>query len=65
VSDIDFPTELLQLERSAWAAIQAGCLTPDLAAAVQQAVTVFAEQAGLDRYTVEMELKRAVRHSES
>jgi len=62
VADIDFPADLLELERSAWAAIQAGTLAPDQAAAVQAGVTAFATEAGLDRYTVEMALKKAVRH---
>lgn len=64
MSTIDFPAELLELERSAWEAQQAGTLTPEQAAAVQQAVTEHAEQAGLDRHEVEMALKRQVRHPE-
>ena len=36
----------------------------DTAHAVQAAVTVFAAEAGRDRYEVEMELKRIVRHAE-
>jgi hypothetical protein len=62
VSDIDFPPELLELERSAWEAQQRGALKPEQAAAVQEAVTRFAAESKLDRYRVEMALKRAVRH---
>ncbi|MFJ3812307.1 hypothetical protein ACIPWE_38830 [Streptomyces sp. NPDC090073] len=61
---IDFPADLIELERSAWAAAQRGELTPDLAAAVQAGITAFAEASPLDRYTVEMALKRTVRHPE-
>jgi hypothetical protein len=64
VAAIDFPEDLIELERSAWVAQQAGRLTPDLAGAVQARVTAFADESGLDRYTVEMGLKRAVRHTE-
>jgi hypothetical protein len=59
---IDFPPDLLALEARAWEEIQAGALTVDTAHAVQAAVTVFAAEAGRDRYEVEMELKRIVRH---
>jgi hypothetical protein len=62
VADIDFPDDLIELERSAWAAIQAGTLAVEEAAAVQAAVTAFAAEAGLSRYDVEMGLKQAVRH---
>lgn len=65
MSDFDFPDDLLELERSAWAAIQAGTLTVDQANAVQAAVTAFAEETGADRYKVEMALKKAVRHGEA
>jgi hypothetical protein len=58
----DFPAPLLALETRAWEEIQAGRLTVDTAAAVQAAVTEFAADGGHDRYTVEMGLKRAVRH---
>ncbi|MFF7190852.1 hypothetical protein ACFZAR_37825 [Streptomyces sp. NPDC008222] len=61
----DFPAKLLELERSAWAALQAGTLTADQAGAVQAGVTAFAAEAGVDRYEVEMGLKRAVRHPEA
>ncbi|MFD5795576.1 hypothetical protein ACFWIO_18960 [Streptomyces diastatochromogenes] len=59
---IELPDDLLALERAAWEEIQAGQLIPDTAAAVQRAITVHAEQAGVDRYEVEMALKKAVRH---
>jgi hypothetical protein len=62
---IDFPADLLELERSAWEAAQQGALTAEQAAAVQQAVTAFAAEQGMDRHEVEMALKRAVRHPES
>ncbi|MFI9344904.1 hypothetical protein ACIG0D_27115 [Streptomyces sp. NPDC052773] len=64
MSDIQFPDALLDLERAAWEEIQAGHLTVDTAAAVQDAVTAHANEAGLSRYDVEMELKKAVRHRE-
>jgi hypothetical protein len=65
VADYDFPDDLLELERSAWAAIQDGTLTVDQADAVQAGITAYAEAARLDRYKVEMALKRAVRHAEA
>jgi hypothetical protein len=61
---IELPDDLIALETRAWEEIQAGQLTVDTAAAVQDAVTAHAEQAGLSRYDVEMELKKAVRHAE-
>jgi transcriptional regulator of acetoin/glycerol metabolism len=64
VADIDFPDELVELERSAWEAAQQGALTAEQAAAVQAGITEFAKESGLDRYTVEMGLKRLVRHPE-
>ncbi|MFF5473309.1 hypothetical protein [Streptomyces achromogenes] len=64
MSDIDFPADLVQLERSAWEAAQRGELTAEQASEVQAAITAFAEAANLDRYTVEMALKRFVRHPE-
>ncbi|MEV5347222.1 hypothetical protein [Streptomyces achromogenes] len=64
MSDLDLPDDLVQLERSAWEAAQRGELTAVQAAEVQAAITVHAEAAGLDRYTVEMALKRLVRHPE-
>jgi len=62
VSTFDFPDALLELERSAWAAIQNGTLTPQQADEVQQAITAYAADGGHDRYRVEMALKRIVRH---
>lgn len=64
MATIDFPDDLIELERAAWQEIQAGVLTPDTAAAVHEAVSAFAEQAGVPRYDAEMALKRAVRHAE-
>jgi hypothetical protein len=62
VADIDFPPDLIELERSAWAEIQAGRLTVATARAVQEAVAAFAEQAGLRRMDVELGLKTLVRY---
>jgi hypothetical protein len=62
MNDIDFPEDLIALERTAWEEIQAGRLTVNTATAVQERLTAFAAEAGLDRYTAEMGLKRAVRH---
>lgn len=62
MSVFDFPEDLLAAERAAWAAIKAGTLTVDQAEAVQAGVTAFAAEAGLDRYAVEMALKKTVRH---
>jgi predicted transcriptional regulator len=64
VSTIDFPADLIELERSAWAAIQAGTLTTGQALAVHAGVIAFAEQAGMERREVEEQLKRVVRHPE-
>ncbi|MEV5184275.1 hypothetical protein AB0K88_31485 [Streptomyces werraensis] len=64
MSDFDFPDDLLAAEREAWAAIQAGTLTPELAGAVQDRLTSYAAEARVDRYRAEMALKRAVRHPE-
>lgn len=61
---IDFPEPLLDLERAAWQEIQAGTLTLPTAAAVQAAITAFAVKGGHDRPTVEMGVKKAVRHPE-
>lgn len=62
MSDIELPDDLIELERAAWTAAQQGALTPDQAAAVQARITEHAAAAGLDRYEVEMAVKRAVRH---
>lgn len=59
---IDFPEPLLELERAAWAEIQAGRLTVATARAVHAAVGEFAAEAGVGRYDVEMGVKQAVRH---
>ncbi|MER5715688.1 hypothetical protein [Streptomyces sp. NPDC002132] len=59
---IELPDDLLALETRAWEEIRAGRLTVDTATAVQAGVTRFAAEAGLDRYTVEMALKKTVRH---
>lgn len=61
---IELPDDLIELERRAWEEIQAKQLTVATAAAVQDAVTAHAKAANLDRYTVEMALKKAVRHTE-
>jgi DNA-binding phage protein len=62
---LDFPETLLAAECTAWEALQAGQLTVDQAVAVQDGVTAYAKDAGLDRHTVEMALKRAVRHGQA
>ncbi|MFG2352558.1 hypothetical protein [Streptomyces sp. NPDC048521] len=62
MSDIEFPDDLIQLESAAWEAHQRGVLTAGEAADVQAAITAHAEATGLDRYTVEMALKKLVRH---
>lgn len=61
---IELPDDLIELERRAWAEIQAQKLTVATASAVQDAVTAHAKAAGISRYTVEMALKKAVRHAE-
>jgi hypothetical protein len=61
---IDFPDDLIALERAAWQEIQEGTLTVDTARAVQEGITAFAEQAGIPRLDVEMGLKKVVRHPE-
>lgn len=60
---IDFPPDLIALERSAWAEIQAGELTVPTALAVHEGIAAFAEQAQLPRLDVEMGLKKVVRHA--
>ncbi|MFI5992540.1 hypothetical protein ACIBAC_11890 [Streptomyces sp. NPDC051362] len=59
---IDLPPDLIELERSAWAEIQAGELTVPTALAVHEGIAAFAEQAKMPRLDVEMGLKKAVRH---
>jgi hypothetical protein len=62
VADIDFPDDLIALETTAWEEIQAGALTVDTAAKVQERLTAFAADKGVDRHAAEMGLKRVVRH---
>lgn len=64
MTTFDFPDDLLELERDAWAAIQDGRLTVGQATAVQDRITTYAAEAGHDRYAVEMALKKTVRHPE-
>ncbi len=64
VADIDIPESLIALERTAWAEQQAGALTVETAAAVQQAYTEHAKAAQVSRYKVEQATKRIVRHPE-
>lgn len=64
MSDIDFPSDLVELERSAWTQIQEGTLTVETALAVQERIGAFAAEAELPRLQVEMKLKRLVRHPE-
>ncbi|CAL9666199.1 hypothetical protein SUDANB1_07225 [Streptomyces sp. enrichment culture] len=64
MSDIEFPDTLIALERAAWEELQAERLTVATATAVQDAITAHAEATGVSRYTVEMALKKAVRHAE-
>ncbi|MFI6103141.1 hypothetical protein [Streptomyces sp. NPDC051310] len=61
---IELTPDLIQLEERAWAEQQAGALTVETALAVQQAITAHAEATGENRYEVERELKRHVRHPE-
>ena len=62
---IELPDDLIALERAAWEELQAGRLTVATADAAQAAVTAHAKAAGLSRYTVEMAVKKAVRHSDA
>ena len=62
MATIDFPDDLIALERAARQEIQAGRLTVDTAWAVHAAVTAFAKEAGAPRDDIEMGLKKAVRH---
>ena len=64
MADIDFPEDLIALETTAWEEIQAGALTVDTAAKVQERLTAFAAETGVDRHAAEMALKRVVRHAE-
>ncbi|MFJ9214210.1 hypothetical protein [Streptomyces sp. NPDC102264] len=63
MAKIELNDELIQLERRAWQEQQLGALTVETAAAVQAAVTARAAATGQNRYEVEKELKRVVRHS--
>ncbi|MFJ4974230.1 hypothetical protein ACIP6X_02565 [Streptomyces coeruleorubidus] len=65
MSDIEFPDDLIALERAAWEEHRAGRLTVATANAVQDAITAHAEAVGMSRVEVEMALKRAVRHAEA
>jgi hypothetical protein len=60
---VDIPDDLLRPERAAWSEIQDGRLTADTAAALQARITEVAAEAGVDRYKLEMAVKKAVRHS--
>lgn len=62
---IELTDDLIKLETAAWTEIQAGALTVDTAASVQAAITAHAEATGQNRYEVERELKRRVRHPEA
>ncbi|MBD3546850.1 hypothetical protein [Streptomyces sp. JV180] len=63
MADIDIPPRLVDLERAAWAEQQAGALTVETAAAVQQAYTEHAAATeGLSRLALEMATKKLVRH---
>ena len=64
MADIDFPDDLLALERSAWTEIQEGRLTVPTALAVHEALAAFAKETGESRYDAEMALKKRVRHPE-
>jgi predicted anti-sigma-YlaC factor YlaD len=66
---IELPDDLIALERSAWAEIQAGALTVETALAVHDGIAGFVKQANeaggtVTRLEVEMELKKIVRHPE-
>jgi hypothetical protein len=63
VSDIEFPDDLIVLERAAWEEHRAGRLTVATANAVQDAITAHAKAVGMSRVEVEMALKKAVRHA--
>ncbi|MDX2731023.1 hypothetical protein [Streptomyces sp. PA03-2a] len=61
---IELSDELIELERTAWAEQQEDGLTVETAARVQAASTAHAEATEQNRYDVERELKRVVRHPE-
>ncbi|WP_282790961.1 hypothetical protein [Streptomyces sp. CC224B] len=64
MADIEIPDDLIELERSAWTAIQNGTLTVETAQKVQERITEVAAEAGQSRTAVEMQLKQLVRHSQ-
>ncbi|MFZ4266600.1 hypothetical protein [Streptomyces arboris] len=65
MAKIEIPETLLALERAAWAEQEEGRLTVETAQAVQQAITEHASVTpGLNRYELEREVKRQVRHPE-
>lgn len=61
---IELSDDLIELERTAWAEIQAGALTVESALAVHEATVAHAEATGQRRMDVEMALKKHVRHPE-
>lgn len=61
---IEFPDELIKLERSAWTEIQEGRLTVPTALAVHKALAAFTKESGESWVDAEMGLKRIVRHPE-
>lgn len=67
MADIDFPEDLIALERSAWEEIQAGQLTVATAQAVHDAIGAYVARDDVDatRLDVEMGLKKIVRHPEA
>ncbi|WP_328336698.1 hypothetical protein [Streptomyces violaceus] len=64
MSDIDFPDDLIALERAAWEEYQAGRLTVATATAVHEGIVEYVAREDVDatRLEVEMGLKRIVRH---
>ncbi|MFB7162350.1 hypothetical protein [Streptomyces sp. NPDC056242] len=62
---IEFPDELIKLERAAWNEIQEGRLTVKTAFAVHEGLVAFTKESGESRFDVEMGLKRIVRHPEA
>ncbi|MEU5163933.1 hypothetical protein AB0G74_30555 [Streptomyces sp. NPDC020875] len=61
MTKIELPDELIRLEAAAWAEIRDGRLTVESAAAVQTAITEFAQEGGHNRYEVEHALKALAR----
>ncbi|MFJ7949818.1 hypothetical protein ACIQ6K_40560 [Streptomyces sp. NPDC096354] len=59
---IELSDELNQLERAAWAEQQEKRLTMETFARVQAAITAHAEATDQNRYDVERELQRVVKH---